>query len=97
MNFAPAIQKKKNPTHLRPFTILFQPPQLPEPWNGARNFTELPSICIQNVGMGFMGEEDCLYLNVYTPAEVSIRKLTGKADFCVLFPGQNCLQSAHQR
>ncbi|XP_039618330.1 carboxylesterase 5A-like [Polypterus senegalus] len=57
-------------------------PEPPEPWTGVRDATRHPAICIQNVDFieKFLEEvkltlqipvvsEDCLYLNIYTPAE----------------------------
>lgn len=54
--------------HLR-----FEPPQEPDKWNGIRDAAIAPPECIQ---MDFLfskqtpvkGQEDCLYLNVFTPA-----------------------------
>ncbi|XP_051787423.1 fatty acyl-CoA hydrolase precursor, medium chain-like isoform X4 [Erpetoichthys calabaricus] len=57
-------------------------PEPPEPWTGVRDATRHPAICIQNVDfieklleevkLTFqipVVSEDCLYLNIYTPAE----------------------------
>ncbi|XP_065219705.1 uncharacterized protein LOC135845169 [Planococcus citri] len=55
--------------------LRFEPPQPPEPWNGARNATLLPPLCIQKDVFSFLdsevvwGQEDCLYLNVFKPAK----------------------------
>ncbi|KAF7650791.1 hypothetical protein LDENG_00120570, partial [Lucifuga dentata] len=59
-------------------------PQDAEPWEGKRDGTQQPSMCIQNpdlivqvsqiMSVQYMPpdlSEDCLYLNVYTPAEAA--------------------------
>ncbi|KAK3929291.1 Esterase B1, partial [Frankliniella fusca] len=44
-------------------------PRPPTPWSGIRNATEeTVEMCSQQVNGVFAGSEDCLYLNVYTPA-----------------------------
>lgn len=48
-----------------------QPPQEPENWTSVRNATEKPPKCIQKSYFSrftpvLSGQEDCLYLNVYT-------------------------------
>ncbi|XP_006863700.1 PREDICTED: cocaine esterase [Chrysochloris asiatica] len=62
--------------------LRFAPPQPPEPWSGVRNATSYPVMCLQDIAaMKFVVQiqlnmtlpfthisEDCLYLNVYTPA-----------------------------
>ncbi|CAO2610079.1 Acylcarnitine hydrolase [Lemmus lemmus] len=62
--------------------LRFAPPEAPEPWSGVRDETSYPAICLQNVDMmnseGLKKlkmnvpptsmSEDCLYLNIYTPA-----------------------------
>ncbi|XP_065216332.1 esterase E4-like [Planococcus citri] len=55
--------------------LRFQPPKPPAPWQSIRNATTLPPVCIQEIpsaGDGnrkriIIGQEDCLYLNVFTP------------------------------
>ncbi|KAK7590733.1 hypothetical protein V9T40_002346 [Parthenolecanium corni] len=48
--------------------LRFQPPQPIEKWNGVLNAQNEGSACIQqDFGGPFIGSEDCLYLNVYTP------------------------------
>ncbi|KAM6177158.1 pyrethroid hydrolase Ces2e-like [Erethizon dorsatum] len=62
--------------------LRFAPPEAPEPWSGVRDGTSYPAMCLQNVGkMNILAvsvlnltmppipmSEDCLYLNIYTPA-----------------------------
>ncbi|XP_075833188.1 liver carboxylesterase-like [Microtus pennsylvanicus] len=61
--------------------LRFAPPELPEPWSGVRDGTSHPAMCPQidimksdfaekmNLIMPPMSmSEDCLYLNIYTPA-----------------------------
>ncbi|XKL63065.1 hypothetical protein PGB90_005429 [Kerria lacca] len=47
----------------------FQAPQKLETWEGIWNASILPSPCLQynHKSYSIFGEEDCLYLNVYTP------------------------------
>ncbi|XP_015259102.1 PREDICTED: neuroligin-1-like isoform X1 [Cyprinodon variegatus] len=63
-------------------TLRLAAPQPPEGWSGLRDATKQPKICIQDMDMvnrlveqlsGMMvdipdASEDCLYLNIYTPA-----------------------------
>nr|XP_048293157.1 pyrethroid hydrolase Ces2e-like isoform X3 [Myodes glareolus] len=63
-------------------SLRFAPPEAPEPWSGVRDGTLQPAMCLQNDDiMNLEGlkkiklimppismSEDCLYLNVYTPA-----------------------------
>uniref|UniRef100_A0A286XJR3 Carboxylic ester hydrolase n=1 Tax=Cavia porcellus TaxID=10141 RepID=A0A286XJR3_CAVPO len=61
--------------------LRFAPPESPEPWNGVRDGTSYPAKCLQNDIMNSGAlmlftqnlraipvSEDCLYLNIYTPA-----------------------------
>nr|ASM90852.1 putative juvenile hormone esterase 1 [Colaphellus bowringi] len=51
--------------------LRFQPPVPIDPWDGTLNATEIHSVCPQRDVYRrttiIEGEEDCLYLNVYTP------------------------------
>lgn len=49
--------------------LRFLPPISPRPWRSARDCFEYGQICLQDSGNGTAtGSEDCLYLNVFTPA-----------------------------
>ncbi|XP_076771845.1 pyrethroid hydrolase Ces2a-like isoform X1 [Arvicanthis niloticus] len=59
--------------------LRFAPPEDPEPWSGVRDGTLQPAMCLQTDMMNLEGveemrmtllpmSEDCLYLNIYTPA-----------------------------
>ncbi|XP_063218438.1 uncharacterized protein LOC134528616 [Bacillus rossius redtenbacheri] len=54
--------------------LRFKPPEDPEPWTGTRDALEEGPICVQ-VDILFsdelVGDEDCLFLNVYTPQFVT--------------------------
>ncbi|KAJ9587060.1 hypothetical protein L9F63_019348, partial [Diploptera punctata] len=51
--------------------LRFKPPQPPQPWQGILDATKDGSECLQrnffNPDEDLQGEEDCLYLNVFTP------------------------------
>lgn len=49
--------------------LRFQPPQPHIPWSTPRSATEYGSICPQLSANGVTGDEDCLFLNVFTPAD----------------------------
>ncbi|MDJ0390977.1 carboxylesterase family protein [Roseomonas sp. E05] len=59
--------------------LRWRPPQPPAPWQAPRDATRLGNTCLQNFGIDYVlgdhstwwikGEEDCLNLNVYAPAE----------------------------
>ncbi|XP_078527498.1 fatty acyl-CoA hydrolase precursor, medium chain-like [Lissotriton helveticus] len=61
--------------------LRFSPPKPAEPWNNIRDATAYPPMCVQNMNMSIKLQEvlhigmpeltqseDCLYLNIYTPA-----------------------------
>nr|XP_025744648.1 cocaine esterase isoform X1 [Callorhinus ursinus] len=62
--------------------LRFAPPEPPEPWSGVKDGTSHPAMCLQNITtmnavvlkllnmtLPFTSmSEDCLYLNIYTPA-----------------------------
>uniref|UniRef100_A0A2K5KYU5 Carboxylesterase type B domain-containing protein n=1 Tax=Cercocebus atys TaxID=9531 RepID=A0A2K5KYU5_CERAT len=66
--------------------LRFAPPQPAEPWSFVKNATSYPPMCIQDPKAGqflsdllsnrkenisLMVSEDCLYLNIYTPADLT--------------------------
>ncbi|XP_054308546.1 liver carboxylesterase 1 isoform X2 [Pongo pygmaeus] len=67
-------------------SLRFTPPQPAEPWSFVKNATSYPPMCSQDAVVGqFLSEvftnrkeniplkmsEDCLYLNIYTPADLT--------------------------
>ncbi|KAI4571818.1 hypothetical protein MJG53_013924 [Ovis ammon polii x Ovis aries] len=69
-------------------SLRFAPPQPAEPWSFVKNTTSHPPMCSQNAKFGEMASdllsngmesvkpkfsEDCLYLNIYTPADLTKR------------------------
>ncbi|GAB1293467.1 Carboxylic ester hydrolase [Apodemus speciosus] len=68
--------------------LRFAPPQPAEPWNSVKNATSYPPMCSQITGVGpvlsdvFTNQlenvpleysEDCLYLNIYSPTDLTSR------------------------
>ncbi|XP_069918034.1 liver carboxylesterase 1 isoform X2 [Oryctolagus cuniculus] len=67
-------------------SLRFAPPQPAEPWSHVKNTTSYPPMCSQITGSGpvlsevfanrlenvsLVYSEDCLYLNIYTPADLT--------------------------
>jgi para-nitrobenzyl esterase len=60
--------------------LRWRPPQAPRPWRGVRVCDHTAPICPQIAGSGILGDrqkqsEDCLYLNVWTPARTFRERL----------------------
>ena len=53
-------------------STLFQAPQEPDPWSEVRDAVVEGSVAphIEELQNQYVGEEDCLFLNVYTPAVI---------------------------
>ena len=51
--------------------LRWRPPVPAVEWAGTREVKDIPRPCVQfsPVGSGLMGKEDCLYLNIWTPAQ----------------------------
>ncbi|KAJ9583744.1 hypothetical protein L9F63_021907 [Diploptera punctata] len=47
--------------------LRFRAPQPPTGWDGERDATQAGNMCMQKVLSVYLGKEDCLYLNVFTP------------------------------
>ncbi|WP_417450165.1 carboxylesterase/lipase family protein [Kordiimonas sp.] len=76
-------------------------PQAPEPWTGQREFTEQPPYCPQfsfDAGAipekGYIGEENCLTLDVYAPAAASADGTEKRPVMVWLHGGGNTLGAA---
>ena len=53
--------------------LRWRPPAPPTPWSGVRDATSFASPCIQlEFNGGTLGSEDCLYLNVFAPADAGV-------------------------
>jgi len=52
-------------------SLRWQPPQAPTPWTTTRAATSFASECIQGIAASPAGSEDCLYVNVWRPADSS--------------------------
>jgi para-nitrobenzyl esterase len=52
-------------------SLRWQPPQAPTAWTTTRAATSFGSECIQGTAASPAGSEDCLYLNVWRPADSS--------------------------
>lgn len=69
-------------------SLRWREPQPTKPWSGVRAATDFAPACLQ-LGVSMPGEappktsEDCLYLNVWTPA----RRPRGRLPVMVFFPG----------
>jgi para-nitrobenzyl esterase len=50
------------------------PTAVPDPWKGERQAVAARSVCPQLVNGAFVGDEDCLYLNVHRPANADRAK-----------------------
>ena len=50
--------------------LRWRAPRPPVPWSGAKEVLDYGSECPQNL-MGLSGQEDCLYLNVWSPSEAA--------------------------
>ena len=51
--------------------LRWRPPAAVVPWDGVRDAGEAGAICVQGGGQGVDQSEDCLFLNVWAPAETS--------------------------
>jgi len=49
-------------------SLRFLPPQAARPWEGVLACHTIGPACPQVVGGRYLGEEDCLYLNIFTPS-----------------------------
>lgn len=57
-------------------SLRFKPPQPPIPWIDVKNAFNYGNDCLQiarnNLSIGIVGNEDCLYLNVFVPGKFLI-------------------------
>ncbi len=51
--------------------LRWRPPAAVVPWDGVREAGEAGAICVQGGGQGVEQSEDCLFLNVWAPAETA--------------------------
>lgn len=68
--------------------VYFQAPQAPESWTGVRDAFEEGNICAQKdpfLGT-YGGDEDCLYLNVYTPKVRGTTDATSDLRYEIVLP-----------
>ncbi|KAK7590849.1 hypothetical protein V9T40_002462 [Parthenolecanium corni] len=78
--------------------LRFQNPKpITEPWLGTLDATQYPPLCPQFLGtLGFLGEEDCLYLNVYTPFLPNTTNSNTKLPVWVwIYPGRRLFGDTH--
>jgi len=76
----------------------FRPPQPPACWSGVRDATAYGDRCVQR-GTGaflFTGEEDCLFLNVWTPDGVDGGAQAGLPVMFFIHGGANILGSSNE-
>lgn len=50
--------------------LRWRPPQSPQSWWGLRNASRPSPTCLQGEGRSVSGQEDCLYLSIYRPANI---------------------------
>ena len=64
----------------------WQPPKPAEPWSGILDATKESPICVQRglfpTDSEARGQEDCLYLNVYTPR---VKRSIDGRHYCIIF------------
>jgi carboxylesterase type B len=68
--------------------VYFQAPQAPESWTGVRDAFEEGNICAQkDLFLGtYKGDDDCLYLNVYTPKVRGSTDATSDLRYKIVLP-----------